>query len=526
MASRRGSKGSSNIILHDSSNWPTKASSFSQASFSLTRDPEHPYNILLIGESGCGKTSFLNLLCNCETLLAFFSGPGPKKAENIHSFNDMRMENAHNCKMGSSTNDAKKYEVEIGGHKVGVIDTPGFGDTRGLQQDKRNTDKILRFLNEEVDYVNCVCLVINGRESRMHKFLRYILTAVTSILPKDILDNVIVVCSNTDKKIKLNFEIAILTEYFGKDIEQNNIFCIDNPYCEIERAKQRGNLEDNAEELETSFSTTADELVKMCSRIKDFQDVYTYRFIELFLKMNSIEQNVQNALLEYENQIKLEKQLKKKKTDLNSDQLQEESVFEQCSKIETEVWIMNQTSDFNVLCEVKGCHSNCHQKCMLPPESRVRGDREFIKDCVCIKCTNFCFECGHSYLFHHLRRMQFAPRINSDPIIDEASMAQLNIQQKAQRICKELESKLEDSKKKRKEISERLLRVITEYEKFGLTRNYSRVIESQLEVIDAYIEASSGQEMHDLKETREDLQKKLKLVREAKFMHVASKQNK
>ena len=40
------------------------------------QDPHYPFKMLLIGETGSGKTSFLNLLYNCGTVQALGCGFG------------------------------------------------------------------------------------------------------------------------------------------------------------------------------------------------------------------------------------------------------------------------------------------------------------------------------------------------------------------------------------------------------------------------------------------------------------------
>jgi len=56
----------------------------------------------------------------------------------------------------------------------------------------------------------------------------------------------------------------LLTEYFGKEIE--NVYCIQNPYCEIEKIKEslgEDDFEEDAAQLASSFQKTAEELLKM-----------------------------------------------------------------------------------------------------------------------------------------------------------------------------------------------------------------------------------------------------------------------
>jgi len=44
--------------------------------------------------------------------------------------------------MASKTSDAGRYEVIIGHAKFTIIDTPGFGDSRGMEVDKEHFEKI------------------------------------------------------------------------------------------------------------------------------------------------------------------------------------------------------------------------------------------------------------------------------------------------------------------------------------------------------------------------------------------------
>ncbi len=141
------------------------------------------YIMLLLGETGPGKTSFLNLLCNVSLIEKLGYDEGSKQ---LHDFNDIKLENSEASKMESKTSGAKLYCVKMFGLRVGVIDTPGFGDTRGTDVDQKHAKKIVGALKGE-DYVNCVCLIINGRASRMSATLQYVLSEITAILPRVVL---------------------------------------------------------------------------------------------------------------------------------------------------------------------------------------------------------------------------------------------------------------------------------------------------------------------------------------------------
>lgn len=96
----------------------------------------YPYKLLLIGETGSGKTSFLNLLCNYVTIkkLGFELG-----LEQLKNFNDIELENAQSKQMESKTSSTALYNIKLNDLKIGVIDIPGFGDSRGMDEDRKHT---------------------------------------------------------------------------------------------------------------------------------------------------------------------------------------------------------------------------------------------------------------------------------------------------------------------------------------------------------------------------------------------------
>ena len=99
--------------------------------------------------------------------------------------------------------------------------------------------------------------------------LRYVLAEITAILPKTVLDNVVVVFTNTANVLDLNFDLEPLSEYFGKEVEK--CFFIENPYCQFEKAKKKqGKLPIKllAKSLQEGFEKTGKELDKMHREIK------------------------------------------------------------------------------------------------------------------------------------------------------------------------------------------------------------------------------------------------------------------
>ena len=479
------------------------------------KDPHHPFKMLLIGETGSGKTSLLNLLYNCGTVQALGCGFGTEALDQFKQFNNIKLENAQSLSMESKTDDATLYNVEVGALKVGVIDTPGFGDSRGFKQDKTNAQRIISALKRE-EYINCVCLIINGRQARASASLKYVLSEITAILPKGILDNVIVVFSNTADPLDLTFDTSLLKEYFGKEVK--NIFFVENPYCRFEKAKAKvGQLgiDRVAKSLQKAFEDTSEVLTEMCETIKDFPEVHTHRFIELYEKKKAIEKSVLVSLTAYDNQMMLEKSLKDVKAEVDA-AVKSKTLNKNFKTVQRfKKWVVDGTNDHNTLCGKKGCHSNCHVSCSLPKSL----DKEIFKLCWCTR-GELCHVCGHSYTYHYheeslFREEDVVQDLIADDMKDNFEKAESN-EERAKMLYNNLEKELQKSLATRKQLAVKLSKDIAEFESLGAARNYTKLIENQLAVIESHLEGTVGTDTDDLRKTRDEMVKRLKVIRAAK----------
>ena len=468
------------------------------------------YKMLLLGETGSGKTSFLNLLCNYGRVKSL-SG-GEKTMAKFRQFHDIELEDKEARQMQSKTSGAKIYEGDL----CCIIDTPGFGDSRGLQQDEKNVKSIISCLKDET-YVNCVCIVINGRLARMTSNMKYVFTEITAILPRKILDNIVVVFTNTSNLLQANFDPAELQTFFGRNISE--VHCIDNPYCQFEKAKKlEASLpnEKIAESLQKSFEETAVVLDKMWSDIKGFEKVYTNKFIELYDKKQEIERSVLTMLTAYDEQKNIEQRIEKAKEIVEA-ALRKKKLHAKfsCKQTFIKYKVTYTKGRHNTLCGVPGCHSNCHVPCYL----EKTFDQEKFKHCRCMESTDYCTKCEHHYTAHYHNQALFEEEECEEELIDEdmkqAFEAAQSDEDRASLIKRRLLEKREASVKRREKLSNKLLLKIEEFQSLGVQRNFAKLIEAQLDIIKLRLkgEVLGKKESIQLKNTVEKLEKKLEVVR-------------
>ena len=477
-----------------------------------------PYRMLLIGETGSGKTSFLNLLCNSKLFEELGTKVDAAKLKRIRHYNDLKIEDSTACAMASKTSDAMFYNTEVCQMRMTVIDTPGFGDSRGLEQDKENVKKIIDALRHE-DHINCVCLVINGRQARMSASLKYVLGEISSILPKEVFDNIIVVFTNTADPLDCNFDICELDPFFGRRIVCASY--IENPYCRIERAKQKAgqlSVDQIARSLRKSFIDTAETLHSLQETIKDFKKVHTLHFLRLYDKKQEIEKDVIIILASYDEQTEVEKEMKIVEEEVEA-HLKSKSLysdFKTTRVVEVTKPVPTPNQRHNTLCGAAGCYSNCHLPCFLDKSF----DKEEFKNCAAMGGTETCQKCGHSYQHHYHNEVVFQKVKEKKEFVDETMKKKFeeatNMEQRADYLRQGLQTQKEALLRKKNSLLQELNGKITEFQRLGISKqNYAKVLEKHLDVVKLRIEATVGDERAQLTAFKDDLEKKLVVVTSA-----------
>ena len=74
----------------------------------------------------------------------------------------------------SATQEPRTHSLEYGNDVINMIDTPGIGDSRGVDQDKKNFDSILGHL-AYVKEIHAICSLLKPNNSRLTVLFRFIL---------------------------------------------------------------------------------------------------------------------------------------------------------------------------------------------------------------------------------------------------------------------------------------------------------------------------------------------------------------
>nr|XP_028606213.1 uncharacterized protein LOC114607296 [Podarcis muralis]XP_028606216.1 uncharacterized protein LOC114607296 [Podarcis muralis] len=159
--------------------------------------------IMMMGASGSGKTTLINGMINYILGVQWGDEFRFKLIDEVTGRNQVE----------SQTSEVMAYVVN---HQEGLkipcsltfVDTPGFGDTRGREQDKNLVEKIREFFSIPggIDHIDCVCFVVKASTNRLTAAEKYVFDSVLSIFGKDIKENIQFLTTFADSQTPLVLE--------------------------------------------------------------------------------------------------------------------------------------------------------------------------------------------------------------------------------------------------------------------------------------------------------------------------------
>ncbi|XP_077075348.1 uncharacterized protein LOC143726529 [Siphateles boraxobius] len=348
------------------------------------RDKTKPHKtILMVGETGTGKTKLINTMINYILDV--------QREDKV--WFEITDEQSDQTSVHSQTSIITVYGFYPQESKTDltIIDTPGYGDTRGVENDKEIAESLLSLIKSEegINEIDAMCLVIKATQTRLSDRELYIFDAVQSLFGSNIDENIVLLFTHSRGAIPKNILTAVKEDKIkcAKN-EQNQpvYFLFDN--CQSEDDDEEDEMLKQSWDLSfrgiTGFFKFLDNIKP--KTVKTTQDVLERRK-QLEAKISDIKSHI-------ENMDPKQNELKQTQEDLEKHRkvVEENKNFE----YEVEVKYKEKVDIDRSKASVAMCCSVCEENCQyLGWWDRNLPWFSVMKDYHCTVCTNKCHYSKH-----------------------------------------------------------------------------------------------------------------------------------
>ena len=368
-------------------------------------------NILVIGETGHGKSTWINVLIN------YLQGIQLEEKVRYNLINEKKLQNDYRRKYGkkisgaSVTDEPAVYNVAPGTiykNPIRIIDTPGYGDIRNnshYSSDEQITNDIKDFLEgSTINSINAICLIMKATENRLHFRVKYFLDKLLSLFGKDVMRNIVIIFTH----------VLSIGEIKALEVINSS----DSPFI-----KYMGSL-DNCKyfSFDSRVYFTSDDIsgleMQFNNNVKNFDEFFKYIFGLQRISLESTKQVIKNRLHIKNNILNLTTHLKDIMLKIQSALFNEKEL----SKIKNQFYVLKNSKipleayediiiESSVIDEEKKCESGwyilhcnnckkvCHQKCKGAKEgwssSTYGCDMISTFGSKCSECN--CLDTSHSF---------------------------------------------------------------------------------------------------------------------------------
>lgn len=361
--------------------------------------PKRNRTLMVLGATGAGKTTLLNGMINYILDVKWEDSFRFKLVDE----SDITASQAH-----SQTSEVTVYKLNFQKgfkclYSLTIIDTPGFGDTRGIERDREITEQLRNLFSADlgVAEIDAVCFVAQAALARLTPSQKYVFDSVLSIFGKDVAENIRVLVTFADGQRPPILEAINAADVpcpkTNKGLPIHFKFNNSALFAHNSSANNTGDGEDDDDEVDEGFD-------------KMFWDMGIKSMDKFFGALNSIETK----------SLRMTKQVLREREQLeNSIENLQTQVIVGISKLEEIKMIsenlktheaeINRNKDFSFevivlkpvqinicgtgefLTNCQQCSYTCHYPCGIPNDNDKRGCAAMGSNGYCTVCPSKCY---------------------------------------------------------------------------------------------------------------------------------------
>jgi GTPase SAR1 family protein len=259
--------------------------------------PYREMNILILGETGVGKSTFINAFINyltfetldeavadsdlqwiipCSFSTQFLDEQGQFHQQDVKI--GKSVEEADGSHGQSATQGTTVYRIQIGDLIVRLIDTPGIGDTRGIEQDKANMAGILSTL-ASFETLNGILILLKPNSARLTLMFKFCITELLTHLHRDASRNIVFGFTNTRITNYMPGDAfkplqSLMNKYqqVKMTLHHANTYCFDSEsFRYLAALKQTGRAMDNEDDFKRSWKRSEEESRRLLTHFQSLE---------------------------------------------------------------------------------------------------------------------------------------------------------------------------------------------------------------------------------------------------------------
>ncbi|KAM6902326.1 uncharacterized protein FYW49_015951 [Xenentodon cancila] len=348
--------------------------------------------ILLVGETGAGKSTLINALVNYvigvkfEDEVWFQIVDDEKRSQTERQTTDVIV-----YEMFESEDETLPFSLTI-------IDTPGFGSTRGIEADVFISQRLLDLFQSEdgVHEIHCLGLVMKASENHLTNRLMFIFNSVTSLFGKNMENSVVTLITHSDGVTPTDVLHVLETAKIKTAKNEEN-----QPVHFLFENCQHENQTKNKRVQKFAFETSQEGMREFMAFLETREPQKLHKIINVLnerVRLTSCIQNLRDRIelseLKQEEIRQTKEGLKKHEEEMNRNKnftIEVEEVYKDKEHIDCGKWFFDLYYNGAVCCTK--CEENCHHPgCTMATSP---GSCEVMKGGHCTICSGKCPVSSH-----------------------------------------------------------------------------------------------------------------------------------
>ncbi|XP_038077139.1 uncharacterized protein LOC119744987 [Patiria miniata] len=329
-----------------------------------------------------------------------------------------------------------------------IIDTPGFGDTRGIERDKAIMDKIREFfLDSEshgIDHIDAIGFVVQASQARLTQTQKYVFDSILSVFGKDISDNIrlLVTFADQSEPPVLAAVKAAEIPYTGNAFKFNNSALFSVNAKNDSRSKKKAGKEEKGDVVDWFWKMGKENMADFLLEIQTLEPQSLVLTKEVLEERKRLEVTVQGLQPQINLVICKLEELQAELQLLQQHEAEIEANKDFKFELEVPKSKMVKITGGEFITNCSKCHFTCHYPCRIADDT-MKDKCKAMKYGFCTACPQKCAWDVHfnqPYRFEFYREKEQRTYGEIEARYKDASGKKMTVEQVIRKLVEEVKT--------------------------------------------------------------------------------------